>query len=29
MPDGTKGNINERGISYYNNLINALVDKGK
>ncbi|XP_052245872.1 lactase/phlorizin hydrolase-like isoform X2 [Dreissena polymorpha] len=28
MPDGTDRNINEAGIAYYNQLINALLDKG-
>ncbi|XP_060578197.1 lactase/phlorizin hydrolase-like [Ruditapes philippinarum] len=28
MPDGTKDNINEKGIQYYNNLINALQAEG-
>ncbi|XP_052799780.1 lactase/phlorizin hydrolase-like isoform X2 [Mya arenaria] len=28
LPDGTKRNINEIGIAYYNELINALLDAG-
>lgn len=29
MPDGTADNINQKGIDYYNKLINALLDAGK
>ena len=28
LPDGEISNINEEGISYYNNLINGLIDAG-
>jgi beta-glucosidase len=28
LPDGTIDNINEKGIEYYDNLINALLDAG-
>lgn len=28
MPNGTKDNINQGGINYYNNLINALIAHG-
>ena len=28
MPDGTKKNINQAGIDYYNKLIDALVEAG-
>lgn len=29
MPNGTKDNINQEGINYYNNLINALIAHGE
>lgn len=28
LADGTKTKVNDEGITYYNNLINALLEKG-